>query len=144
MLTSVNEGKHFGGSLKPAFSGEKTKMLMIEGFPIFVSLFLNVYIGNAPKYAIDACLTEEIQAYYNFIFMPVFAIGMFANFIFNPILVKLAHRWDENRMVFSPEKEEMILRNSALCRGSRPEVGSSRISTCGSPHSDWARPTRCR
>lgn len=93
MLTSVNEGKHYGGSLKPAFSREKTKMLMIEGFPIFVSLFLNVYIGNAPKYAIDAILTEEIQAYYNFIFMPAFVVGLIAHFIFNPILTTYAKLW---------------------------------------------------
>lgn len=93
LLTSVNEGKHYGGSLKPAFSREKTKMLMIEGFPIFVSLFLNVYIGNAPKYAIDACMTEEIQAYYNFIFMPAFVVGLIAHFIFNPILTTYAKLW---------------------------------------------------
>ena len=93
LLTSVNEGKHYGGSLKPAFGWEKTKLLMIEGFPIFVSLFLNVYIGNAPKYAIDACMTEEIQAYYNFIFMPAFAVGLIAHFIFNPIITKYAELW---------------------------------------------------
>jgi O-antigen/teichoic acid export membrane protein len=43
-------------------------------------------------------MSDVDQACYNFIFMPVFAIGMFANFIFNPILVKLAHRWDENKI----------------------------------------------
>ncbi len=102
MLTSVNEGKHYGGSLKPAFSKEKTKLLMIEGFPIFVSLFLNVYIGNAPKYAIDACLTEEIQAYYNFIFMPAFVVGLIAHFIFNPIITTYAKLWVAN------EKDQFV------------------------------------
>ena len=29
-----------------------------------------MYLSNAPKYAIDAYLTEEIQAMYNIIFMP--------------------------------------------------------------------------
>lgn len=93
MLTSVNEGKNFGGSLKPSFKLQKIKMLLIEGFPIFVSLFLNVYIGNAPKYAIDAYMTEEMQAYYNFIFMPAFVVGLLAHFIFNPILTTYAELW---------------------------------------------------
>ena len=43
-------------------------------------------------------LDDKAQACYNFIFMPVFVIGLFANFVFNPILVKLAHKWDRREM----------------------------------------------
>ena len=68
-------------------------MLCIEGFPLFISLFLNMYISNAPKYAIDAHLTEEIQTYYNVLFMPAFVIQLVAYFIFNPILTTYAKLW---------------------------------------------------
>lgn len=64
-----------------------------ECFPLFVGSFLLLYVGNAPKYAIDACMDDKAQACYNFIFMPVFVIGLLANFVFNPILVKLADEW---------------------------------------------------
>ena len=53
---------------------------------------------NAPKYAIDAVLDDTAQACYNFIFMPVFVIGLLANFVFNPILVKLAYKWDRGEI----------------------------------------------
>lgn len=86
------------GELELRFDWPKIMRIMIDCFPIFLGYFLLLYVGNAPKYAIDACMTDTDQAMYNFIFMPVFAIGMLANFIFNPILVKLAHRWDDRKI----------------------------------------------
>lgn len=86
------------GELELRFDWSKIMRIMIDCFPIFLGYFLLLYVGNAPKYAIDACMTDTDQAMYNFIFMPVFAIGMLANFIFNPILVKLAHRWDDKKI----------------------------------------------
>ena len=86
------------GTFELKFRCDKIKRIFIECFALFARYFLLLYVVNAPKYAIDACMSDVDQACYNFIFMPVFAIGMFANFIFNPILVKLAHRWDENKI----------------------------------------------
>lgn len=78
------------------FKIDKEKLIQItrECFPLFAGSFLLLYVGNAPKYAIDTWLDDKTQACFNFIFMPVFAIGMLANFIFNPILVKLAEYWN--------------------------------------------------
>lgn len=92
MLTTVNAGREYC-KYRPEFSTASMKMLSIEGFPLFASLFLNMYISNAPKYAIDAYLTDEMQALYNFIFMPAFMVGLLANFIFNPILTSYAKLW---------------------------------------------------
>jgi O-antigen/teichoic acid export membrane protein len=86
------------GTIELKFRWDKIMRIFVECFALFAGYFLLLYVGNAPKYAIDACMSDVDQACYNFIFMPVFAIGMFANFIFNPILVKLAHRWDENKI----------------------------------------------
>lgn len=86
------------GTLEFKFRWEKIWRIFRECLPLFLGYFLLLYVGNAPKYAIDACMSDIDQACYNFIFMPVFAVGMFANFIFNPILVKLAHRWDEGKL----------------------------------------------
>lgn len=92
LFTSINVGKNYC-SYKPSFRWDKIKLLAIEGFPLFASLFLNMYISNAPKYAIDAFLTEEVQAVYNMIFMPAFVVMLIANFIFNPILTTYAELW---------------------------------------------------
>ena len=93
MLTTVNAGRRYCTSYRPSISRGKFRTLLIDGFPIFISLFLNMYISNAPKYAIDAYLTEEIQAVYNIIFMPAFMVMLIANFIFNPILTSYAELW---------------------------------------------------
>lgn len=67
-------------------------------FPVFLSAFLAFYIGNAPKYAIDAQLTDELQACYGFIAMPVFVIGLLNNFVFTPIIYKLSCLWNDRKI----------------------------------------------
>ena len=94
MLTSMNAAVDYC-TLKASFEPAKMKMLIVEGFPLFASLFLNMYLSNAPKYAIDTYLTEEIQATYNMIFMPAFVVQLVAHFIFNPILTTYAEIWTE-------------------------------------------------
>lgn len=96
ILTTLNVGRNYC-SFKLRINWWKLKQLILEGFPLFVSLFLNMYIGNAPKYAIDSYLTDEIQAVYNLVFMPAFMVGLLANFIFNPILTSYARVWLDNQ-----------------------------------------------
>lgn len=67
-------------------------------FPLFAGSFLSFYIGNAPKYAIDSMLTDELQACYGFIAMPVFVIGLLNNFIFNPMLYHMSVLWSEKKI----------------------------------------------
>ena len=55
---------------------------------------MSFYILNAPKYAIDALLSSELQAYYGFISMPVFVIGLLNNFVFQPILTTVANCYE--------------------------------------------------
>lgn len=79
--------------IKIECSSKNIKEILMACFPLFLGNFLLLYVGNAPKYAIDACMNEVAQAEFNFIFMPVFAIGMLANFVFNPVLVSLSETW---------------------------------------------------
>lgn len=76
---------------------ENVVKIAISCFPLFVASFLAMYIGNAPKYAIDAMLTDDLQAVYGFIAMPVFVIGLLNNFIFNPILNEISIDWSQKR-----------------------------------------------
>ena len=93
MLTTINAGRFYSDSLKPEFNAGKLRSLAVDGFPLFMSMFLNIYVGNAPKYAIDAYLTDDVQAIFNMIFMPAFVIQIIAHFIFNPILTTYAELW---------------------------------------------------
>lgn len=69
--------------------------LLKECFPLFLSSFLNFYVINAAKFAIDFFLTDEVQACYGFVAMPVFVIGLLSSFIYQPILTQMALEWKD-------------------------------------------------
>lgn len=79
-------------------SWKKIIKLLKQCFPLAAGGFLSFYIGNAPKYAIDSILNDELQACYGFIAMPVFVIGLLNNFIFVPILYKMSCLWEERKI----------------------------------------------
>lgn len=88
---TVRVGEHKNG-------GSNVWKLLRLSFPLFLGSFLAFYIGNAPKYAIDSILSDELQACYGFIAMPVFVIGLLNNFIFNPMIHKLSVIWEQRKM----------------------------------------------
>ncbi len=92
---SINAGRYYCDSIRPAFRKPALKGLMIEGFPLFVSMFLNTYVSNSPRYAIDAYLNDDIQAVFSCIFMPVFVVQVVGQFIFNPLITSYAHLWND-------------------------------------------------
>lgn len=69
---------------------EKVWELLKNCFPLAVSTFTVMYIANSPKYTVDAVFTSEEQACFNIVFMPVFVITLFGNYIYNPIVKSLA------------------------------------------------------
>ena len=76
----------------PCNSKQVLKLLK-ECFPLFAAAFLLFYIGNAPKYAIDAIMDDAAQAYYGYIAMPVFVVSLLASFVYNPMIASLAEQW---------------------------------------------------
>lgn len=79
-------------------SKNKVLLLLRLCFPLFAGAFLSFYIGNAPKYAIDSMLSDELQACYGFIAMPVFVIGLLNSFIFNPMLQRISLLWKDRKV----------------------------------------------
>lgn len=75
----------------------KSAGILKQCFPLAVAAFMTLYTANAPKYAIDAYLTEEIQACYGFIAMPVFVIELLNGFLYQPKLVQTAVEWNTSR-----------------------------------------------
>ena len=61
-------------------------------------LFLSIYISNAPKYAIDKYLSEQEQAYYAIISMPIFTINLLSGIVYRPKLLHMAELWNMDDM----------------------------------------------
>lgn len=70
--------------------------LAMACFPLFVMLFLSIYISNVPKYAIDRYLSNQEQAYYAIISMPVFTINLLSGIVYRPKLLYMAELWNKN------------------------------------------------
>lgn len=79
----------------PDFNFKPLKKLLIECFPLGIGSFLLIYIGNAPKYAIDTYMNDQAQAYFTYIFMPCFVINLFVSFALQPLLVHLSVIWNQ-------------------------------------------------
>ena len=67
-------------------------------FFVFVNSFAGIYILNAPKYAIDNFLTEDIQAIYGYIMMPATVMTLFTQFIVMPFLGKLKDMYEQKQL----------------------------------------------
>ena len=78
---------------KPRFEWHGIFSLLKDCFPLCISAFLLIYMGNAPKYAIDLYLSNKEQAYYTYLFMPCFVTNLFVGFALQPLLVRLSSKW---------------------------------------------------
>ncbi len=69
------------------------KKLLLICAPLGISGFLQLFIVNYPKYAIDMFLSDTAQSYYGALSMPVFVINLLSISIFRPLLIQLAQHW---------------------------------------------------
>lgn len=77
---------------------ENVLSIIKSEFFVFVNSFAGVYILNAPKYAIDSFLTEDIQAIYGYIMMPATVMTLFTQFIVMPFLGKLKDMYEQKKL----------------------------------------------
>lgn len=88
------------------------KQLFLECLPLFVNSFLQMYINNAAKYAIDANETKEILAYFNVLFMPAFVINLLAGIVLKPLVTSLAlryHKREKNIFVHTLKRQSAMI-----------------------------------
>ena len=89
--------------------------ILWECFPLAVSMCLNMYIANAPKYTIDASVPDDTQTAFNVVFMPVFVIALMANFVYQPVLKGIGELWNSgNRDGFRRKIRKLALGTVAL------------------------------
>lgn len=77
---------HYFYNEKFKFSFDKFKKLLFILIPVVLTTYIKMYINNSPKYAIDACLGNIDQTYFNVLYMPVFVIGLMCDIIFRPYI----------------------------------------------------------
>lgn len=80
-------------SKKYSFSLSHFKSLLFIVVPVAITTFIRMYMTNAPKYAIDNCLGDADQAYFNVLFMPVFIISLISDIVFRPYIPKFSSDW---------------------------------------------------
>lgn len=83
---------------KSKINKENVLSIFKSEFFVFVNSFAGIYILNAPKYAIDSFLTEDIQAIYGYIMMPATVMTLFTQFIVMPFLGKLKEMYENKQL----------------------------------------------
>lgn len=83
---------------KNKINKENVLSIFKSEFFVFVNSFAGIYILNAPKYAIDSFLTEDIQAIYGYIMMPATVMTLFTQFIVMPFLGKLKEMYEGKQL----------------------------------------------
>ncbi|MBR6403593.1 MAG: lipopolysaccharide biosynthesis protein [Eubacterium sp.] len=72
--------------------------LLLVTLPLCIGGFLTLYIGAAPRNAIDRLLDDQTQAIYGFIAMPVFVVQLLVMFIFNPMMYSISCLWNDGKI----------------------------------------------
>ena len=76
---------------KSKISKEAIIRLFKTGFFTFVLTFLANYLINAPRYAIDDILTNDLQTIFGIIIMPATLMGLLGQYIIQPCLIKITN-----------------------------------------------------
>lgn len=92
LFTNIDVIKFFYNK-KYTFSFSKFKGLLYIVVPVALTTYIRMYMTNAPKYAIDNCLSDVDQAYFNVLFMPVFIISLISDIIFRPYIPRFSASW---------------------------------------------------
>lgn len=77
------------------FRLEKGRQIFGACFPLFLMGFLNIYVINSPRYAIDRYMSENVQAYFAALYAPVFGINLLGSIIYQPQMAGLARLWNK-------------------------------------------------
>ncbi|MCM1144049.1 MAG: hypothetical protein NC318_11390 [Blautia sp.] len=71
----------------------QVKNLLRENMSLFIAYFCTMYLGNAPKYSLNNTVSDEMQAVFGYMFMPVFLVNMLCGFILQPLLTTYSVLW---------------------------------------------------
>lgn len=85
--------------LPKTYSFKKVFALFPAGFYAFAFYFLNVYLANAPKYALDGRVSSSEQAMFSIVLMPATLINLCAIYLLQPYMNRLGVLYAEKRIM---------------------------------------------
>lgn len=96
--------------IRGSWTGEKVFRLLKVVFPVFLGGILYNYLVSAPKLSIFRVLSEESQALFNILFMPVFIINILSQFVFRPMVAQMGIWWNAgDRAAFRKSVRRQVL-----------------------------------
>lgn len=72
------------------------KLLFIT-IPLCAASFVTYYLNAAPRNSIDRYMTDEEQAIYGYVAMPIFVVQLVVNFFATPLYYKISVLWDDDK-----------------------------------------------
>lgn len=90
---------------------KKTNILKIykDEFFLFASAFLTMYLLNAPKYAIETYLNNEIQGIFGIILMPASILPLFAQLMISPMMNELTKNYKEKKYLSMKKTQNKLI-----------------------------------
>lgn len=76
------------------YNYSKIKEIIKESVPLGISTLVSMYVINAVKYAIEKFNNNEIQTYFNILYMPTFVINLISILIVKPFLKVFGDYWN--------------------------------------------------
>lgn len=80
------------------FDMKRVWKLLLVTLPLCIGGFLTLYIGVAPRNAIDRLLDDQTSAIYGYVAMPVFVVQLLVMFIFNPMMYNISCLWNDGKI----------------------------------------------
>lgn len=76
---------------------QNIKAILKESIPLGLSTLVSMYVINAVKYAIERFQNNEIQTYFNILYMPTFVLNMLSLLMIKPFLKVFGEYWSHNQ-----------------------------------------------
>lgn len=84
-------------NVRPIFDFKFIRPIFFACLPILLSDLLSRYIYNAPKYTIQSLMNTVAQNIFGIISMPAYTINLIGLFLFYPILLDFAKKYQNNQ-----------------------------------------------
>ncbi len=96
------------------FDLKKALQLFGSGFYSFAFYFLNVYLANATKYALEGRVSSTAQAMYGIVLMPATLINLCAIYLLQPYINELRKQYKDEKITEFRKSLRLIIGGTAV------------------------------